>query len=182
MVAVGTLRGSVAGRLLLALSGIGGGFVLGVLFALIAVLGHWSDPWGVPPHEVARRIVLPCVAAGASLGAIMGVVLAGNPMYVGFLGGVPTIVIMANLELGWDMGLPRQTSFLVIVPALAVVLACLLSLAPVRRRRPHGEEGAWMWRALWARVLGKPLPPLPESLRPRLDRTRECPASAEVPE
>jgi hypothetical protein len=173
------LRGTPQGRLLLTLSGIGGGAAFGVLFSVVALVAHWPGAWGLPDHEVARLLFLVGVGGGVFLGAAVGVGLAGNLGSVGFLGMVPALVIVAYEYLAMDMGLPRGTYFLVTAPALSVLMACLLALVPVLKGKSQDGGGSWWWRATWARILGRPLPPLPASMLPRHDPGSETSAVEE---
>jgi hypothetical protein len=159
------LRSTVRGRLLLAFSGIGGGATVGVLLGFVAVIGHWPGSWGLPAQDAARLIILVCTAGGVSLGAGVGVVLAQNGRLVGFLGVIPAWAMLCWYS-GVGHDLPRGTYLSVTVPAFAVLLALLISLLPAREPRMKGAEATWPWRATWARLRGKPLPPLPDSLRP----------------
>ncbi len=165
-------RSTAQGRILLALSGIGGGAALGALLALAAILGHWPGEWGLPAHEVARLLFLVCVGSGVLLGAVVGMGLAGNLPFVGLVGFLPATAIVAYEYLGVGRSLPRGTYFLVTVPALAVFIALALSLVPVLKWGSNRED-TWWWRATWARLRGKPLPPLPESLRRLQEKAKE---------
>jgi hypothetical protein len=167
------LRSTAGGRLLLTLAGIGGGAALGSLVAVAAIFGRWPGQWGLPEHEVPRLLFLFCVGVGVTLGSAVGIVLAGNLGFIGFVGMLPALVITAYEFAGVGRSMSKGTYFLVTVPALAVVGVLLLALVPVLKRGADRDD-TWMWRVTWARLRGKPLPPLPESLRPHPGRVRQA--------